>query len=264
MQKSISNCLKNSIERNILLNFAYAGIEQDFFYRLTDQFPRLPSFSHHECGGHADLYFRICYSRHAFSLGSLIVEMIYVRISLVALWWIRKQKKLFRILEYVTLLIVLALAISSFYAATHPGEHKNVVLSSTLPKILLGAMMCAVSPGQIPFWLGWSTVLFTKKILLPRKDHYNAYIVGIGIGTFIGNCIFIFGGLLIASKISSNESIMHWVIGGIFLVTAILQVWQMLKKKDAVEKIAHPEINELPLEKEIQKLIDPEERTTGP
>ena len=197
-----------------------------------------------------------------FSLGSLIVEMIYVRISLVALWWIRKQKKLFRILEYVTLVIVLALAASSFYAAMNPGEQKNVVLSSTLPKFILGAAMCAVSPGQIPFWLGWSTVLFTKKILLPRKDHYNAYIVGIGVGTFIGNCIFIFGGLLIATKISSNQSIFSWVIGGIFLVTAIIQVWQMVKKKDAVEKLEHPEKNELPLEKEIEKLIDPEERTT--
>jgi len=144
-----------------------------------------------------------------FSLGSLTVEMIYVRISVVAITWIQKQKKLFRILEYVTLLIVLALAASSFYAAMHPEEQKNVVLSSTLPKFLLGAAMCAVSPGQIPFWLGWSTVLFTKKILLPRNDNYNAYIAGIGIGTLIGNCLFIFGGMLIANSISRNQHMMR-------------------------------------------------------
>src|SRR5687767_7148195 len=82
-----------------------------------------------------------------FSLGSLIVEVIYVRLSIVALDWIRKQKLLFKLLEYLTLLIVLVLAVSSFYAAMHPGEQKNVVLSSTLPKFVLGAMMCAVSPG---------------------------------------------------------------------------------------------------------------------
>src|SRR6186997_356231 len=69
-----------------------------------------------------------------FSLGSLLVEIIYVRISLVAMDWIRKQEKLLRILEYVTLLIVVALAVSSFYAALHPGVHENVVLSSSLPK----------------------------------------------------------------------------------------------------------------------------------
>src|SRR5215469_11537788 len=59
-----------------------------------------------------------------FSLGSLLVEMIYVRISLVGIDWIRKQTKLFKILEWVTLAIVLALAISSFYAALHPKTGK--------------------------------------------------------------------------------------------------------------------------------------------
>ena len=98
-----------------------------------------------------------------FSAGSLFVEIIYVRLSLVAMDWIRKQEKLFRILEWVTLLIVVALAISSFYAALHPSVEKNIVLGSALPKFLLGVVMSAVNPVQIPFWFGWSTVLFTKK-----------------------------------------------------------------------------------------------------
>ena len=189
-----------------------------------------------------------------FSLGSLTIEMVYVRFSLVALNWIRRQKTLFQILEYVTLAIVLALAVSSFYVAMHPGVHKNVVLSSTLPKFILGAAMCAVSPGQIPFWLGWSTVLFTKKILLPRKDHYNTYIIGIGIGTFIGNCLFIFGGVLIADSISRHQDIMNWVIGGIFLATGILQVIKMLKKKDPVEQLMNPEVMQEELDKKFETL----------
>ena len=176
-----------------------------------------------------------------FSVGSLLAEIIYVRISLVAMDWIRKQEKIFKILELVTVLIVVALAIASFYAATHPTEQKNVILSSNLPKLLLGFTMSAVNPVQIPFWFGWSTVLFTKKILLPRNDHYNTYILGIGIGTFIGNVLFIFGGRLIADKISNNQDILNWIIGGIFTLTAIIQIWKIVKKKDAVHKIEHPE-----------------------
>ncbi len=176
-----------------------------------------------------------------FSLGSLLVEIIYVRISLVAIHWIRKQEKILKALEWVTLVIVLALAISSFYAAMHPGVKKNIVLSSSLPTFLLGVIMCAVNPVQIPFWFGWSTVLFTKKVLLPRNDHYNSYIIGIGIGTFAGNCIFIFGGLLIANKISNNQHILNWVIGGIFTLTALIQLWKILKHKDAVHQLEHPE-----------------------
>ena len=48
-----------------------------------------------------------------FSLGSLTVEMVYVRISLVGINWVRRQKKLFRYMEWITVAIVLALAIGS-------------------------------------------------------------------------------------------------------------------------------------------------------
>src|SRR6476620_7787590 len=167
-----------------------------------------------------------------FSLGSLLVEMIYVRLSLVGMDWIRKQEKIFKVLEWVTLAIVVALAISSFHAALHPKSGKNIILSSTLPRFVLGATMCAVNPVQIPFWFGWSTVLYTKKVLLPKNSHYNMYIIGIGIGTLLGNLVFIFGGQLIASKISNNQNILNWIIGGIFALTALIQLYKILKKKD--------------------------------
>jgi threonine/homoserine/homoserine lactone efflux protein len=191
-----------------------------------------------------------------FSAGSLLVEIIYVRISLVAMDWIRKQERLLKALEWITLLVVTALAVSSFYAATHPSVEKNIVLDSPLPKFLLGMVMCAVNPVQIPFWFGWSTVLFTKKILLPRPDHYNSYIAGIGIGTFIGNCIFIFGGLLIASKINNNQDILNWVIGFIFAITAVIQLWRIFKKNDIVHKIEHPEEMTEKIEGQFEKLED--------
>lgn len=189
-----------------------------------------------------------------FSAGSLLIEIIYVRISLVAMDWIRKQEKIFRILEWVTLVIVVALAISSFYAALHPTVERNIVLDSPLPKFVLGVVMCAVNPVQIPFWFGWSTVLFTKKILLPRNDHYNLYIAGIGIGTLLGNSVFIFGGLLIASKINNNQNILNWVIGGIFLITALIQGWKMWRKKGATHQLEHPEEVTQKIEEQIDKV----------
>lgn len=176
-----------------------------------------------------------------FSVGSLVAEIIYVRVSLVAMDWVRRQERLLKVLEWVTLLIVATLAVFSFYAALHPKVEKNMVLDSPLPKIVLGFIMSAVNPVQIPFWFGWSTVLFTKKILLPRPDHYNTYIAGIGIGTFLGNAVFIFGGLLIAQKINNNQHVLNWVIGGIFALTALIQLWKILRKKDAIHQLEHPE-----------------------
>lgn len=173
-----------------------------------------------------------------FSLGALTAEMVYVRISLLAMDWVRKQEKIFKLLEWLTLLIVIALAVTSFFAASNPHENKNIILNSNLPSYILGITMGAVNPMQIPFWFGWSTVLFTKKILLPNKHHFNFYTIGIGVGTLIGNSLFIFGGRLIASKIQNNQSVMNYVIAGIFVITAIIQMWRMfVKKKNVVEKI---------------------------
>ena len=176
-----------------------------------------------------------------FSLGSLFAEMIYVRLSLVAMDWVRKKEFLFKLLEWITLAIVIVLAISSFHAAMSTEEQESVVLSSGLPKILLGFSLSAVSPAQIPFWFGWSTVLLSKKILLPVNKHYNFYILGIGLGTLIGNCVFIFGGRLVADKLKNSHHIINWVIGGIFLVTALIQIWKMSKKKTTAHKLEHPE-----------------------
>src|SRR5215217_3393962 len=176
-----------------------------------------------------------------FSAGSLSAEVVYVRLSLVAMDWIRKQQKILKALEWVTFFIVLALAIASFYAALHHNTKENPILTSSLHPFLLGLMMSALNPVQIPFWFGWSTVLFTKKILIPENSHYNIYIIGIGLGTLLGNCVFIFGGRLIAEQISNNQNILNWVIGGIFALSATIQLWKILKKKDAQHHIQHPE-----------------------
>lgn len=176
-----------------------------------------------------------------FSFGSLLVEMIYVRISLVGISWIQKQVKLMKIMEWITLGIIVILAIGSFYAAYHSSGEQQVHIWDrvNINRFLLGAGMCAINPVQIPFWFGWSTVLFSKKILEPVKSQYNSYIIGIGLGTLAGNCVFIFGGKLIVEKISGSQQYLNWVIGGIFALTAIIQLWKILAHKDAVDKIQH-------------------------
>lgn len=166
-----------------------------------------------------------------FSLGALLVEIIYVRFSLVAMDWVRKHQKLFRWLQWFTVLIIAALAFSNFFAAVSPHTNKNVILSNTIHRFWLGAAMSAINPAQIPFWFGWSTALLTKKILHPRNDHYNLYMAGIGIGTFIGNAVFIFGGQFIVNELNAHHDLINWIIGGIFALTAIIMTWRMMRKR---------------------------------
>ncbi|MEO7534430.1 MAG: LysE family transporter [Ferruginibacter sp.] len=174
-----------------------------------------------------------------FSLGSLFVEMIYVRFSLIGIDWVRKQYKLMRIMEWITLGIIVALAVGSFVAAlkTGDGSHaKNGFLEINMHRFLLGMLMCAINPVQIPFWFGWSTVLFTKNILEPNSKNYNLYILGIGIGTLSGNCVFVFGGKWMVDRIANSQQYLNWVIGGIFTVTALIQLIKILRHKDTLSK----------------------------
>jgi threonine/homoserine/homoserine lactone efflux protein len=172
-----------------------------------------------------------------FSLGSLLAEMIYVRLSLVAMDWVRKQKFLLKLLEWLTVLIVSALAFSSFYTASQVEPAPNPVLSVSLPKIVLGFFMSALNPVQIPFWFGWSAVLFSRKLIAPDPLQYNLYILGIGFGTFLGNCVFIFGGQFVAYRIENNQHTLNWIIGAVFAVTALLQLYKILRKKDTLQQI---------------------------
>ncbi len=174
-----------------------------------------------------------------FSFGSLLVEMIYVRISLIGINWIQKQQRIMNIMQWITFGIIVALACVSFYAATKTSSGAenvgvNPYAGIGINRFLLGMGLCAINPVQIPFWFGWSTVLFSKKILEPVNKQYNIYIVGIGLGTLAGNCVFIFGGKWMVSRIANSQQYLNWVIGGIFAITALITLYKILKKKKQV------------------------------
>lgn len=172
-----------------------------------------------------------------FSIGSIIAEVVYVRLLLVALAWLRKQERIFRIMEWVAVLIVVVLAVGSFKAALGHHGAKNVLLSYSMHRFWLGLFMRAISPAAIPFWLGWSSVLYARGVLVQKKGVYNSYLLGIGLGTFVAHCIFIFGGKMAVEKLDASQELINFIIGCVFSITAILQIWKIVKKKDAAEKL---------------------------
>jgi threonine/homoserine/homoserine lactone efflux protein len=172
-----------------------------------------------------------------FAAGCLITEMLYVRLSLVGINWVRKQVRLMKVMEWITLFIIIIMAIGNFIAASKGAAGaKNMVLNNQMPRFLLGMFMSALNPVQIPFWFGWSTVLFQKGILSSQKKQYNIYTIGIGLGTLLGNFVFIFGGKWLVSNIASGGIYLNWVIGFIFSITAIIQLVKMLFHNDSISR----------------------------
>lgn len=173
-----------------------------------------------------------------FSLGVALVEVLYVRLSVVGISWIMKHAKLLRYMEWVAVLIVLALAFGSFWAAANPSQEKSFLLQTNLPNFLLGVSLSAINPMQIPFWFGWTTVLFSKNVLKDRADYYNIYTLGIGTGTFLGLMIFVFGGSLLVNKLNAGQGTINFVLGCVFAITAIILIVKILTKKPLEQSIA--------------------------
>ena len=172
-----------------------------------------------------------------FSIGTLLTEMIYVRISVAGINWLQKQKSFFKWMEWITVFLILALAFGSFYAASHKHETGNIILHNNINRFLLGMFMSAITVMHIPFWFGWTTILFSKKILQPGNLFYNVYTIAIGTGTFLANCIFIYGGFYIVKKLTGNQHLINLGLAWVFLLTAVIQLIKIIWVKPKEDKL---------------------------
>jgi threonine/homoserine/homoserine lactone efflux protein len=165
-----------------------------------------------------------------FCLGGVLIEISYVRIALVAMDRVIKHYKIFRVFEWLSVMLILALALGTFLAAGRlSGIGKALPIDVTHP-FLLGIVLSATNPLHITFWFGWSTILLDKRILIPKIPFYNIYVAGIGIGSLLGYNVFIFGGNYLINKLKVNQNILSWLIGSVLFITAIIQSFRIIRK----------------------------------
>ena len=164
----------------------------------------------------------------AFAIGSMLIEVLIVRVALVSMKWLAKQHRLFRLLEYVTTSIILFLAIASFVAAYRMTGFASSLPMQTIKPFWTGTFLSLTNPLHIPFWLGWSSVLMNKNILKPSPAQYNWYVVGIGLGTIFGFMVFIYAGNFLVLQIQQHQTLLNCIIGIVLLVTAVIQVKKMI------------------------------------
>lgn len=173
-----------------------------------------------------------------FGIGAAIIEVAYVRVSLVGINWIRHRPGLLRLMDWLAFAIVAILAVTSFMAAANPAqEGKNVILNADVHPFILGVTMSALNPMQIPFWFGWSTVLFSKGILKAEGQQFNWYSVGIGIGTLVGLAVFVAGGQILVQNMQSHMQVVQYGIAGIFTLTAVIFLYKIIFNKGAAATI---------------------------
>ena len=170
-----------------------------------------------------------------FSFGSMIIELICVRIALSLINRISKQIKLFIIFKWVTALLLLALAFGSFIAAIEMKSFGDTIFTSYhIHPFLLGILLSTLNPLHIPFWLGWSNVLMDKNILTSTRQ-FPYYIMGIGTGNILGFQVFIVGGNYVIQQLSNHQSAINWAIGIVLCITAMVEIYKLVYKTPATE-----------------------------
>ena len=164
-----------------------------------------------------------------FALGVALVEIIYVRVSLKGMYWVSKNQQLFTILQWMTVVLFLVLAISCFWTARKKdGAQKNILLKNKMKRFWLGVTMSAINPVQIPFWFLWSTYLLSNQLLQPTTLHYNLYISGIAAGTLTALAVFIYAGKWLVNKLNASHRVINIVVGAVFVISAIAQLYRLL------------------------------------
>ncbi|MCY7421096.1 MAG: LysE family transporter [Chitinophagaceae bacterium] len=164
-----------------------------------------------------------------FAAGLVVIEVIYLRLALTGINWIIRNKLLFVILGWTTVVLFLILGIASFIAARKQSEDKKaLMLNNKLDRFLLGLSISAVNPVQIPFWLTWSLYLINGKMLHPIASEYNFFTIGAGFGTLGGLAVYIYGGKWAIQKIKANNKSLNMFMGVVFIVVAFLQLYKMI------------------------------------
>lgn len=166
-----------------------------------------------------------------FAVGVAMVEMLYLRFALTGMDWIVRHRVWFLALGWLTVVMFLVLGILAFRVAAKPGgEKKALLLKNKLNRFILGLMMSALNPVQIPFWFLWTSTFIQTKVLPVDEVSFNLFTAGAGGGTLAGLAVYIHGGNWLVSKMNTSNKTLNKVMGIIFIITALIQLYRMVWK----------------------------------
>jgi threonine/homoserine/homoserine lactone efflux protein len=166
-----------------------------------------------------------------YSIGIVIIEVIYLRLALTAMDWVVKNQLLFTIMGWLTVAVFLGLGILSLIMATRQTkEKKGLLLNNKLDRFLLGVSVSAINPVQIPFWFIWSTQFINSGILKTTTTDFNLFTGGAAIGSVAGLALYVYGGKWVISKMKASNKQLNIFMGIVFILAALWQLYNMLFK----------------------------------
>jgi threonine/homoserine/homoserine lactone efflux protein len=166
-----------------------------------------------------------------YSIGIVIIEVIYLRLALTAMDWVVANQLIFKIMSWLTVVVFLGLGILSLVIAKkQTKEKKGLLLNNKLDRFLLGVSVSAINPVQIPFWFIWSTQLLNSGVLKTTPLYFNLFTDGAAIGSIAGLVVYMYGGRWIINKMKASNKQLNVFMGIVFIIAALWQLYNILYK----------------------------------
>lgn len=166
-----------------------------------------------------------------FAVVVVLVELIVVRLTLAYSNRINFNTKLYKYVLLITVVLLLYFAFSSFFSQS--TDDKMITGTSLFPMIkstiIIGLLLSALNPIQVPFWMGWNSVLLECKILNKKPSMYLSYILGIGVGSMAVLILFISAGTYIFQNYGQYNSIIKFTMGCFYLGFSLYLMFLLYK-----------------------------------
>ena len=164
-----------------------------------------------------------------FALGALLIEIVYVYLTLKLFEWLSTSIKTLTTIRWISIAVMLTIGIWLLVENAHADMPISTESSKANP-FLTGLLLSALNPAQIPFWLGWNAVAIDKKLLRLQTPATLVWLMGIGTGTFLSLGLFAVGGPAIFKMIGGNDRMLTRLIGLIFILVAVFQSLNVFRK----------------------------------
>ena len=164
-----------------------------------------------------------------FALGALLIEIVYVYLTLKLFEWLSTNVKVLKAIRWISIGVMLTIGIWLLVENTHAAMHITTESRKANP-FLTGLLLSALNPAQIPFWLGWNAVAIDRKLLQIQTPTTLVWLMGIGTGTFLSLGLFAVSGPTIFKMIGGNDRMLTRLIGLIFVLAALFQSLHVFKK----------------------------------
>lgn len=173
-----------------------------------------------------------------FAVMAILIEMLLVRVALMAVEQLEKLKRLLWVFNLITGAVLLFLAFGSLTAALKKLAFRADPLFTDLHPLLSGLLLSLINPLHIPFWIGWTAVLKTKHVLDDNRGAQNIYVLAIGMGTALAFVVYALAGHFLIDHLLRQHVLLNWIIGIALLSTAFVQLYKAffaLREKVATE-----------------------------